>query len=291
MKKTKLRINGKIYEGLLIEKNYVLTSLKDLIEGKSLELDTQKELLDLKSLFILTHNGDFPTNDNPLVVNMARFITHNETLVIGNTSRFRNKVRIPSKMNGEIWGATEESDAYFLSFLHLKDKLMLIEDAKERAKTLKDEKERALEDDYTMFEMEEDKDDTLILKYETFQARRNAISIGAAEAVRVILEAQNKTAQPTTPTTLSTGRIKGRLYLISKPENRKPAKFRFGDKQYIVPSGKAWDWVENVILQNGFEGHPVEANSPSPHFKREARDFFKELIKPVENKLWYIKTN
>lgn len=96
-------------------------------------------------------------------------------------------------------------------------------------------------------------------------------------------------ATPELPS-LETGKIRDRLVLKSKPENKKPASFKFGRKEYFVPSGKAWDWVENVILQNGFEGHPIETGSPSDYFKREARAFFTDLIKCVENKKYYIRT-
>jgi len=97
-----------------------------------------------------------------------------------------------------------------------------------------------------------------------------------------------KTAEP--PAGLEIGIIRDRLSLVSKPENRKPAKFRFGGKDYLVSSGKAWDWVQNVILKSGFEGHPVETGSPSDCFKRDSRPFFTDLIKCVENNKYYIRT-
>lgn len=89
---------------------------------------------------------------------------------------------------------------------------------------------------------------------------------------------------------LTIGNIRDRLSLVSKPENKKPGVFKLGSKEYLVPSGKAWDWVENVILNNGFEGHPVQTKSPSPYFKREARAFFKELIRSPEKTQYFIRT-
>jgi hypothetical protein len=95
-----------------------------------------------------------------------------------------------------------------------------------------------------------------------------------------------------TPAGLEIGWKHNRLQLISKPENRKPAIFRFGSKDYFVPSGKAWDWVQNVILQSGFEGHPIETESASNHFKGEKYlPFFRDLIKPGDgSKKYYIRT-
>lgn len=287
MKKTVLRIKGKNVEGVLIEKTYCLKSFEDLLDRARKDAETDQEVLDLWTIFNRTNKGDFPTVEKPLFVNMARFISRSKTVVSGNTSSCCNKVKMPSQINSSNAEASGDNDVYYDYDSDIEDYLTTIEDKEERARL----ESKAYESGWSTCPFDqiwEQTETELRLKYETFKVGSKLKAI--REAARTILEGEKDIEQLTPPATLSTGKIRGRLSLISTPENKKPAKFRFGRKDYFVPSGKAWDWVQNVILQNGFEGHPIETDSPSDYFKRDTRAFFTDLIKCVENKQYYIQT-
>jgi hypothetical protein len=116
------------------------------------------------------------------------------------------------------------------------------------------------------------------------------VSFNNAKMPTCLLHSVTSTNIPVANEMLKVGWKRDRLSLVSLPGHKEPAIFRFGGVDYTCPIGKAFDWVKDVIERDGFEGHPVETRSPTAYFKREHRRFFKDLIKCVESKHYWIQT-
>ncbi len=85
------------------------------------------------------------------------------------------------------------------------------------------------------------------------------------------------------------GWTRGGLVLKSLPNGRVPAVFSFSSRNYTVPSGKAWEIVQQLIADNAFDGHGVPLDRPGDYFKKQHRLFFNSLVTKNESG-WYIKT-
>jgi hypothetical protein len=85
------------------------------------------------------------------------------------------------------------------------------------------------------------------------------------------------------------GWTRNKLMLKVVPNGDAPGVFKYGSKQYTVPSGKAWTYICRLIESNAFDTHGEPMPSPSGMFRREHRAFFSERM--TRNAAgWYIKT-
>ena len=107
-------------------------------------------------------------------------------------------------------------------------------------------------------------------------------------ALRDVLEKINTIPQKKT-TEILPGWERNKLKLVSVPNGKKPAVFKFGNETYTVPSGNAWETVCKLIHNDAFNSHGFKMKSPNQQFKRNHRPFFIERMSNNKSG-WYIKT-